>query len=199
MSRLITMLEQSLGIKMLLIGDGGVGKSSFRRQWLGEGFNTQYLMTLGADFASKRISLEHSPTDTIYNIRFQIWDLAGQPRFKDVIDSFYRGSVGALCFFDVSNPASFTNLQNWVKSFWNLNGKGERPLIVVGAKSDLRSIISLENLVTPEQGETFAVELSETVQDEHGFTIHYLETSAKEDVNIDEAFITLASEIISCH
>ncbi len=187
-----------LYIKMLLIGDGGVGKSAFRRAWLGEAFRAQYLMTLGADFASKHISLFYSPTDTQYSIRFQIWDLAGQPRFKDVIDLFYRGAAGALCFFDIANQESFINLENWVKSFWGLNGKGHRPLVVVGAKSDLREDPSFQNLITPEQGINYAAELTQLVYENCGFTIHYYETSAKDNINVDETFRLLATEIISC-
>ncbi|MHA2088617.1 MAG: Rab family GTPase, partial [Promethearchaeota archaeon] len=132
------MVDRVLRIKMLLIGDGGVGKSAFRRTWLGETFQTQYLMTLGADFASKEISLLYSPTKTKYTIKFQIWDLAGQPRFKVVSDLYYKGAVGALCFFDITNQESFINLENWIKSFWELNGQGKRPIVIVGAKSDLR-------------------------------------------------------------
>ncbi|MFX0211011.1 MAG: Rab family GTPase, partial [Candidatus Hodarchaeota archaeon] len=131
------MPRATLRAKILLIGDGGVGKSSFRRAWLGETFQTQYLMTLGADFASKQISYFYSPTDTNFTIKFQIWDLAGQPRFKVVSDLYYRGAVGALCFFDVTNQDSYINLAEWINSYWKLNGDGIRPLLIVGAKCDL--------------------------------------------------------------
>jgi len=111
------MQSTTLRAKILLVGDGAVGKSSFRRAWLGETFQTQYLMTLGADFASKIISQSYSPTNTKYTIKYQIWDLAGQPRFKAVSDLYYHGAVGAPCFFDITNKGSFINLAEWIKSY----------------------------------------------------------------------------------
>ncbi|MHA2304347.1 MAG: GTP-binding protein [Candidatus Hodarchaeales archaeon] len=191
------MVGRVLRIKMLLIGDGGVGKSAFRRTWLGETFQTQYLMTLGADFASKEISLLYSPTKTTYTIKFQIWDLAGQPRFKVVSDLYYKGAVGALCFFDITNQESFINLENWIKSFWELNGQGKRPIVIVGAKSDLREDPIFQEKVSPEHGTEYAKELTEIVQRDKGFTINYVETSALRDVNVDLTFRLLATEIIS--
>lgn len=191
------MVGRVLRVKMLLIGDGGVGKSAFRRTWLGETFQTQYLMTLGADFASKEISLLYSPTNEKYTIKNQIWDLAGQPRFKVVSDLYYAGAVGALCFFDITNQESFINLEGWIKSFWDLNGQGKRPIVIVGAKSDLRKDPAFKEQVSPENGKLYAKKLTEIVQRDKGFTINYVETSALEDVNVEKAFRLLATEIIT--
>lgn len=191
------MVGRVLRVKMLLIGDGGVGKSAFRRTWLGETFQTQYLMTLGADFASKEISLLYSPTNEKYTIKNQIWDLAGQPRFKVVSDLYYAGAVGALCFFDITNQESFVNLEGWIKSFWDLNGQGKRPIVIVGAKCDLRKDPAFKEKVSPESGKFYAKELTEIVQRDKGFTINYVETSALEDVNVEKAFRLLATEIIA--
>ncbi len=191
------MVGTSLRVKMLLIGDGGVGKSAFRRAWLGETFQTKYILTLGADFASKEISLLYSPTEMIYTIKFQIWDLAGQPRFKVVSDLYYSGAAGALCFFDITNQESFLSLKGWIKSYWDLNGKGKRPLLIVGAKCDLRKDPTFRNQVSPEHGIVYAEELTKLVKRDHGFTIHYVETSAKEDINVDKTFRLLATEVIT--
>ena len=73
--------------KIVLVGDGAVGKTSLRKQYLGLGFETDYLSTMGADFALHDTSIE----DT--QIRWQIWDLAGQPVFKDVVKGLYGLSV----------------------------------------------------------------------------------------------------------
>jgi len=181
-------------IKLLLIGDGGVGKSTFREVWLGGKFRTQYLMTLGADFAAKEISLSYSEFEK-FTIKFQIWDLAGQPRFKVVSELYYRGAVGALCFFDITNQESFLNLKEWINYFWKLNGKGVRPLLIVGTKSDLRDDSS-QDQITAEAGVKYAKELTQIVQQDHGFAIHYVETSAKENINVDRTFQLIATEII---
>lgn len=193
------MLKSSLRVKILLIGDGGVGKSSFRRAWLGETFRTQYMMTLGADFAAKDITLFYPSTNTHFTIRFQIWDLAGQPRFKVVSDLYYRGAVGALCFFDITNHESYINLVEWINSYWNLNGEGKRPILIVGAKSDLRKKSDFQNQVSTQHGIELANELTKRVQKDHNFTVSYVETSAKQNVNVEKAFQLLSTEIIKMY
>ena len=193
------MPKSSLRAKILLIGDGGVGKSSFRRAWLGETFRTQYIMTLGADFASKEITLFYSPTNTHFTLKFQIWDLAGQPRFKVVSDLYYRGAVGALCFFDITNPNSYTNLMGWINSYWNLNGEGKRPLLIIGAKCDLRNHPNFPEPVPTQDGFDLADELTKNVQKTHKFSICYVETSAKENINVEKAFHLLGTEIVKLY
>jgi small GTP-binding protein len=193
----LKMRIQRIRAKILLIGDGGVGKTAFRQAWFEGTFTPQYLMTIGADFASKEISLYHYSTKKKYNIQYQIWDLAGQPRFKAVRDLYYRGAVGALCFFDITNQDSFLNLVNWIKSYWKLNGQGVRPLLIVGAKTDLRRNPTFQGQVAPKYGMKYARDLTEYVQQKYGFTIHYIETSAKENINIDTTFQLLSTEIIN--
>ncbi|MFX0051929.1 MAG: GTP-binding protein [Candidatus Hodarchaeota archaeon] len=191
-------LEQGtkLRAKIVLIGDGGVGKTALRRAWLGEGFKTEYLMTIGADFASQELSIYHSETKSSYELKFQIWDLAGQPRFKAVRDLYYRGAIGALCFFDITNQESYMNLVDWIQSYWTLNGHGKMPLIIVGAKCDLRDNPAFPTQVSGRYGKEYADELTKLIKHRYGFTIHYIETSAKDNVNVDEAFKLLAQEII---
>ncbi len=191
------MLGQTLRTKIVLIGDGGVGKTALRRAWLGEGFKTEYLMTIGADFASQEMSLYHSESKTSYNIKFQIWDLAGQPRFKAVRDLYYRGAIGALCFYDITNQESYMNLVEWIQSYWQLNGHGKVPLVIVGTKSDLRDNPAFPTQVSARHGKDYAAELSKLLKNKYGFSVHYIETSAKDNVNVEEAFRILANEIIA--
>jgi small GTP-binding protein len=190
------MLGQKIRTKIVLIGDGGVGKTALRRAWLGEGFKTEYLMTIGADFASQEMSLYHSGTKTAYDVKFQIWDLAGQPRFKAVRDLYYRGAIGALCFFDITNQESYMNLVEWIQSYWQLNGHGKVPLIIVGSKCDLRNNPAFPSQVSAQHGRNYAAELSKLLKNKYGFSVHYIETSAKDNINIEEAFRLLANEII---
>ncbi len=185
--------------KIVLIGDGGVGKTALRRSWLGEGFKTEYLMTIGADFASQELTVYHSPTKTTYDVKFQIWDLAGQPRFKAVRDLYYRGAVGALCFFDVTNQESYMNLVEWIQSFWSLNGIGKSPLLIIGSKCDLRANPAFPSQVSTYYGKEYADEITKLLKNKYGFSVHYLETSAKEDINVDKAFKLLANEIIASY
>ncbi|MFX1537946.1 MAG: GTP-binding protein [Promethearchaeota archaeon] len=185
-----------LRAKVVLIGDGGVGKTALRRAWLGEGFKTEYLMTIGADFASQELSLYYSETKSTYDIKFQIWDLAGQPRFKAVRDLYYRGATGALCFFDITNQDSYMNLVEWIQSYWALNGHGKMPLLIVGSKCDLRDNPAFPSQVSARYGKEYAAELTKILKRNYGFEVHYIETSAKDNINVDEAFKILAKEII---
>ncbi|MHA1207584.1 MAG: Rab family GTPase [Candidatus Hodarchaeales archaeon] len=146
--------------KIVLIGDGGVGKTALRRAWLGEGFKTEYLMTIGADF-------------------------------------YYRGAVGALVFYDVTNQESYMNLVEWIQSYWNLNAIGKSPLLIVGSKCDLRDNPAFPNQVSSHYGKEYAAEITKLLKHKYGFSVHYIETSAKEDINIDKVFKLLANEIIS--
>jgi len=153
-------------------------------------------MTIGADFASQEMSLYFTETKLTYDLKFQIWDLAGQPRFKAVRDLYYRGAIGALCFFDITNQESYMNLVEWIQSYWALNGYGKAPLLIVGSKCDLRDNPAFPTQVSARYGKEYAAELTKLLQHKYGFSVHYIETSAKEDINVDVAFKTLAKEII---
>ena len=198
--RLKLTQRTKLRAKIVLIGDGGVGKTTLCRAWLGEeyrSFKTDYSMTIGADFYTPKLRLYHSSTNSIYDLKIQIWDLIGQPRFKLVRDLYYRGAIGALCFFDITIQESYENLNEWIKAFWKLNGHGKTPVILVGNKCDLRGNPAFPFQIATEKGKTYAAELSALVLPKHGFKVHYIETSAKDNINVDKTFRLLADEIIS--
>ncbi|MFX0205282.1 MAG: hypothetical protein ACFFDT_04805, partial [Candidatus Hodarchaeota archaeon] len=88
-------------------------------------------------------------------------------------------------------------LVHWIKSYWKLNGQGTRPLLIVGAKTDLRGDSTFQGQVAPKYGIKYARDLTELVQQKYGFKVHYIETSAKENINIDETFQLLSMEIIN--
>ena len=119
-------------VKIVLAGDGAVGKTTLRRRYLGEGFQASYLMTIGADFAVKTVDVRDR------TIKFQLWDLAGQPRFQVVREMYYRGALGGLLVFDVTRWDSFKNLPHWLEELWRSNGRGAVPVVLVGNKTDLR-------------------------------------------------------------
>ena len=106
------MRRSGFVMKTVLCGDPNVGKESIRRQYLGQGFQSTYLMTIGADFAVKSTTINYN--GICYSVKFQIWDLAGQPRFGTVRSVYYYGCLGALLVFDVTRPDTFTNLESWI-------------------------------------------------------------------------------------
>lgn len=168
-------------MKIVLCGDGGVGKTALRERYLGRGFQSKYMMTIGADFALKEATIDGKA------IKFQIWDLAGQQRFGAVRSVYYLGCLGALLLFDVTRQESFENLQLWIKEIFNHNGKGVIPLVVLGNKVDLRDSGAHPDSITDEIALRYCEKLTEQTKD-HGFEVKYLQTSAKTGLNVGESF-----------
>lgn len=177
-------------VKVCLLGDGAVGKTSLKNRFLGAGFNPKYLITIGADFAVRDVKLPNLGVE----YKLQIWDLAGQPRFNAVRTLYYKGSMGAILIFDITNRSSLENLQGWVKEFWRHSGESAVPMIILGNKKDLRD--KIPSSVTEEEGKQFAEALSAKTS-MFGIKFHYLETSAKSGDNVEGAFTRLTSEIHS--
>ena len=165
--------------KIVLIGDGAVGKTSIRRRYMGEGFKADFLATMGADFAYLKTKIDGN------TIEFSIWDLAGQPAFRRVMKSYYKGAMGALAIYDVTQPKSLDSLDSWVTEVRELSDTfSDLPVVLVGNKIDLRDEIpsSLKSL----QGFVKSKSLN----------ADFVETSAKTGEAIEEAFAKLARKII---
>ena len=165
-------------LKIILIGDESVGKTSIRERYLGQGFPIQYLPTLGADFSVK------NETILGQEISFQIWDLAGQPVFETIRKMYYQGARGAFIVCDVSNPESVTNITNWVSELWKQNGRGPIPFVILGNKIDLRQ--TGEDCFDDLSLQRVAEGISSVTYANFRFRITYLPTSAKTGENIPE-------------
>lgn len=186
-----TLVQEHHTLKVILIGDGAVGKTSIRRRYLGEGFQADYQMTIGADLAAKTSNIVYTGGK---QIKYLIWDLAGQPRFQNVRKVYYMSAVGALVAFDMTRPESFQNIVKWMNELWRNNGRGPVPLIVLGNKADLCSAGLA--CVSREKVRAFVSRLSQISEQYRGFKIYYLETSAKSGQNIERAFELLGESII---
>lgn len=186
-----TLIQEHHTLKVILIGDGAVGKTSIRKRYLGEGFRSDYQMTIGADLAAKT-------SDIVYTggkqIKYLIWDLAGQPRFSNVRKIYYMSAVGALVVFDMTRPESFQNIVKWMNELWRNNGRGPVPLIVLGNKTDLCA--AGLSCVSKEKVQAFVSRLSQISKQYRGFKIYFLSTSAKTGQNIDQAFELLGDSIV---
>ncbi|MFW9993094.1 MAG: Rab family GTPase [Candidatus Odinarchaeota archaeon] len=176
-------------LKLVIAGDGAVGKTSLRERFMGRAFRARYLETLGADFTTRDLDvspgkLSGEDIDSI-RLRFQIWDLAGQPKLKNVRRAYYLGAVSCLLVFDITRRDSFENLGSWLDEVWKNNGKGIIPTIILGNKNDLRD--EVPDCVDEEEVLLYIKTLSERTEEKE-FGIEYFNTSAKTGLNVAEAF-----------
>jgi len=176
--------------KVCLLGDGGVGKTTLRNKYLGKGFGTEYLPTLGSDFVSKQVTISTSKGNK--DLKFQIWDLAGQPTFKQIRKRYYRRAVGCLVVFDITRPESLYNLENWLEELIQNSGSPQIIVIILGNKIDLRKKGS--SWISTDIAEQFISKLKLKFPDLKKMI--YLETSAKTGVNVNQAFHELGQGIL---
>jgi len=161
-------------IKLLLIGDSGVGKSCLLLRFSDDSFTPSFITTIGIDFKIRTIELEGK------RIKLQIWDTAGQERFRTITTAYYRGAMGILLVYDVTDEKSFNNIRNWIRNI-EQHATESVNKILIGNKCDMVE----KKVVDSARGKALADE----------YTIKFLETSAKNSINVEEAFITLAKDI----
>ena len=153
--------------KILLIGDSGSGKTSVLNRFIDKSFNEKYIPTVGIDFRTKIIDQDGK------KIKLQIWDIAGQTRFRNVTSSFYRGAVGVVIVYDVTDKKSFENVSHWLNEIDRYSNK-DSVNILLGNKNDL-----IENKkVNYGDANIFSVNNN----------LNFFETSAKNGDNIDKCF-----------
>ncbi|XP_053561048.1 ras-related protein Rab-38 [Bombina bombina] len=169
--------------KILVIGDLGVGKTSIIKRYVHQNFSPHYRATIGVDFALKVINWD---TDTV--VRLQLWDIAGQERFGNMTRVYYREAVGAFIVFDVTRPATFEAVTKWkedLDSKLTLSNGSPVSAVLLANKCD-QGKDGLQNNGTK----------MDQFCKEHGF-VGWYETSAKENINIDEASRCLVKHIIA--
>lgn len=172
---------------MCLVGDGAVGKTSLRYRYLGKGFKSTYIMTVGADF-----SVMEEIFDGI-QFRFQIWDLAGQREYETLTNLYYKGSKGFLLVYDVTRTSSYENILNWAKKIMEHVDEDNVHAILIANKIDLRENPQF-NCITKENGKKLAKMLSKKLSDGL-FPVSYIETSAKTGENVLIGFRKLSEQI----
>ena len=163
-------------IKLIVLGNTSVGKSSFILKYIEDKFVLNYIATLGMDFKQKKLKLKNGQ-----EVRLRIYDTAGQERFKSVAVSFIKKAEGAILIYDIGNKATFESLEEWIKNIKE-SGKENLPIILVGNKCDL----------PPEKRE---VELIEGKDKAEEFNLPFFETSCKEGINIKEVFGKIVEDI----
>lgn len=181
--------KENYNVKILLLGDGGVGKTAIRRRFMGQGFKSVYMETIGSDFSTKTVEIEHNLK--YITINFQIWDLAGQPKFQNIRQMFYAGAQGVIFVFDLTRLDSLENIKVWVNEV-KKNGIIKIPALLIGNKIDLQDE---GYMICDSDSEKKFTDFIYTVLNNNEVLVNNIRTSAKTGFNIDQAFELLAKEI----
>ncbi|CAJ0567221.1 unnamed protein product, partial [Mesorhabditis spiculigera] len=163
-------------LKVIILGDSGVGKTSLMNQFVDQRFSNQHKVTIGADFIMKDMLVDGRL------VTMQIWDTAGQERFQSLGVAFYRGADCCVLAYDVTNSTSFKNLDPWRDEFLiqaSPRDPEHFPFVLLGNKVDLAQ----DRAVSRKKAEAWCQTKTK---------MPYFEVSAKEAVNIDLAFQTIA-------
>lgn len=180
-------------IKIVMIGDEAVGKTSLRRCFMGQHFDSNYIQTIGADLSVKNLTLTINSVSTA--IQYQIWDVAGQGSFSDIRSIYYKGVLGVIIAYDVTSRRSFDNVTMWIKEIKENIEKGSIPVVLLANKIDLRK--SDDNSVSTSEGLQLAEKITEFYMGTPNSTlIPYFETSAKTGANVEMVFLKLLDMII---
>jgi small GTP-binding protein len=160
--------------KILLLGDTSVGKTCFLKRYTDDTFQDAYLSTIGFDFKFKMVELKNGK-----KVKVQLWDTAGQERFRTIAKSYYKGAHGIILVYDVTNQKSFDNIKNWVNQIKE-EASSKVCIILIANKID-----SDERVVSKEDGKALA----------KNYELKIYEASAKENINVTEAFQDLIESI----
>lgn len=166
--------------KIIALGSASVGKTSITLRFATDKFQDDYKMTLGMNLSTRNVKVLDK------NIQIAIWDTAGQASFEPLLPLYYRGTLGALIVYDITNRKSFEKVDKWIHDIKQY--AGEIPIIIIGNKTDLED----QRQVTKSEGE----ELLKKFQLVWTKPIHFRETSAKEAYHVNESFEILASTIL---
>lgn len=162
--------------KILLIGNSGVGKSSLLLRFADDTFTDNFMPTIGVDFKIRTLEVDGK------TIKLQIWDTAGQERFKTITSSYYKGAHGIIVVYDVTDKESYKNIDTWMNEI-EKHASDNVSRILVGNKNDLEDLRQVSTDVGKELADTY--------------NVRFMETSAKESANVEQAFTLMTKEIKS--
>ena len=166
--------QEDYKIKIIVVGDSGVGKTNLINRFASDKFDTNSKATIGVEFVYKTLKINKEV------IKVEVWDTAGQERYRAITSSYYKGAKGAIMVYDITNEDSFNNVESWMNEVTK-KGKTDMQFLLVGNKKDLIN----DRKVTEQKGIDKAKELN----------MNLFEASALEKTNVNEAFNYLVKEI----
>ena len=168
----------TIDLKIMLVGNSSVGKTSIIHKFIDRNFEEQITATVSTTFKAKKIKI-----DPFTEANLKIWDTAGQERYRSLTANYIRGSNGVLVVFDLANKGSFEELDKWMEIIRDVIAENKIEKILVGNKTDL-----------PEEEKVISDEMATKYADEHN--MKYFSVSAKEGINIDLLFEQLGNDCI---
>eukprot|EP00922_Rhytidocystis_sp_ex-Travisia-forbesii_P037537 GHVS01055947.1.p1 GENE.GHVS01055947.1~~GHVS01055947.1.p1 ORF type:complete len:253 (-),score=33.60 GHVS01055947.1:282-1040(-) len=158
-------------VKLLLLGDSAVGKSSLLMRFCEQRFDNSFVLTIGVDFKTKVVQSGDK------KLKLQVWDTAGQERFRTITPAYFRSAMGVVLTYDVTNATTFANLRRWMKNVEDYTDANVQ-IILIGNKCDLEN----KREIPRQKGEDLAAE----------YSMPFFESSAKQNLNVDAAFLCIA-------
>ena len=164
-------------IKILIVGDSNVGKTNFIYRFIENKFSQTYMATTGIDFKTANIELNDK------KIRVQLWDTAGQEKYRSITKTLFLKVQGVLALYDISNKKSFDNLKSWISIIKEECG-AHVPIVIIGNKADL----------SEERG----IEKDEVISYAKEEEVEYIETSSKTGENVYKAISLISEKVLDC-
>ncbi|MHA2271478.1 MAG: Rab family GTPase [Candidatus Hodarchaeales archaeon] len=174
-------------LKLPLLGDPAVGKTTLVKAFMGGSLTDRYSPTLGVEIGKKVISFEFE--GKLFEVNYQLWDLAGQVTFKTIRSTYYRGASGIVLVYDISRYQTFLACEKWLEEAWGI--LGQVPVVLVGNKLDLRQQGKGE--VSIEDGKDYAAKIQEGIN----LSTPFVEASALRARYADKPFKELARVILT--
>lgn len=162
-------------LKYIILGDAGVGKTSIIKRQSEDIFSNTYMSTIGVDYINIKINNQD------YNLNIAVWDTAGQEKFKNIVNVYYRGITAALIVYDITDINTFNNVESWIKEI-----KDSSPncyIMIVGNKTDLA-----------ENRQVYSEHINSIEEIKNG-TYQHIECSSKQNHNIEDIFTSLSNKL----
>ncbi len=172
--------EKKMKMKICLIGEGAVGKTSLIRRFVLDEFDDKYLQTLGTKVSKKELEIPADGNRAAIKVDMTIWDIMGQRGFRELLkDAYFYGAKGIIAVCDVTRRKTLEELDDWIEGVYSVSGRV--PIQFLANKSDLEDKI--------------AMNAKDLKQASKAYDSNYYFTSAKTGVNVEEAFRNLAARV----